>query len=156
MAIGDEVFLERLYAAEDRIADQAHGFDDKASYNLIILTFLLQMVDKLHFSHCMLVTWSLVICVSGGLAVAELCSVKHPVEDVTAFEQYREKIIKDNPGISTEELEQAAKQGLLISTKMRIEVTEHIMQRKTRLLVASYVTMVLALAMSIISLGYRG
>lgn len=153
MAIGDEMFLDRLYAAEDRVREQAHGFDDKASYLLIILTFLAELVERLRFSHRMLVLVSVLICISAVCAVAELGFVKYRNEDAVLYAEYRKEVIASNPGAASDVIGRLLRRGLMTATKKRILYNQRINQWKGYLLVTSYAAMVLALVTSIIKLA---
>ena len=149
MATGDEMFSERLYAAEDRIREQVNGFDDKASYLLVILTFLADFVEHLRFNRYLLIVVAAAICISALCAIFELAVVRYRAEDATAYEGYRKEMKAANSGLSDTALDSAMRQGMMAATKARILKNELINRRKGRLLVISYGAMLLALLISI-------
>lgn len=149
MAIGDAMFLERLYAAEDRVREQASGFDDKASYLLIILTFLAEFVEHLKFSGMLLDGVAVAICVSALCAILELAMVRYQEEDAVFYAEYRKETRVSNPGRTDAVIESAMRQGMMQSAKARIRHNERINRVKGRLLVGSYSTMLIALLMAI-------
>jgi hypothetical protein len=149
MAIGDDIILERLYAAEDLLQTQADALDTKAGILLAILTFLADFVTQLHFSPGSFIVVVAFLSISGLLSALPLMILKYKAEDAVRLEAYRNSVVKANSGLPKQEVEEAFKLGLIEASKDRVGDNGKFNQRKAKMVKASYIFLLLALILSI-------
>ena len=149
MAIGDDTILERLYAAEDLLQTQADALDTKAGILLAILTFLAEFVTQLHFSPGIFIVVVVALVVSGLLSALPLIILKYQREDAAALDTTRDKEVARYAGQTDEAIEEAFKRGLMVDAKGRLTCNEGLNKIKWRMLMASYISLLVALILSI-------
>ena len=100
--IGDDIILDRMYATEQTLLNQADALDMKASYLLIVLVFLAQLSATFIAQHDL--SWlsrgsqwvsCLLLIISAVFLLRELRIKPFKVESVLKFEEQREKIITE-------------------------------------------------------------
>jgi hypothetical protein len=100
--IGDDLILERMYAAEQALLSQADALDMKASYLLIVLVFLAQLSATFIARHDL--SWLFrgsqwlsctLLFVSSVFLMLELRVRRFKGEDVFDLEALRERIITE-------------------------------------------------------------
>lgn len=149
MAIGDDTILDRLYAAEDLLQTQADALDTKAGILLAILTFLADFITHLQFSKGIFVVVVVYLTISGLLSALPLMILKYEGEDAVALDAYRDKVVAGNAGLTDDVIEEAFKQGLMLSSKERVTRNSRFNQIKAKMIMASYISLLLALILSI-------
>jgi hypothetical protein len=149
MAIGDDIILERLYAAEDSLQTQADALDTKAGILLAILTFLADFVTHLQFSPVIFIVVVVSLVISGLLSALSLIFLRYQGENAAALDNTRDQVVAVNAGRSDEEMEALFKQGLMVDAKGRLKTNGGFNQTKAKMLIASYILLLLALILSI-------
>jgi hypothetical protein len=99
--IGDDLLLERMYAAEQVLLSQADALDMKASYFLVVLVFLAQLSTTLlsnpHLT-CLARGGQWISCVllfvAGAFLLLELQVKTFRAEDAKNLEAWRDGVIK--------------------------------------------------------------
>jgi hypothetical protein len=100
--IGDELILERMYAAEQVLLSQADALDMKASYLLVALVFLAQLSTTFllipNLAYCgKTMQWisCFLLTVAGVFLLLELRIEKFRTEDAVHLETWRDTVIND-------------------------------------------------------------
>jgi hypothetical protein len=155
MAIGDDIILERLYAAEDLLQTQADALDTKAGILLAILTFLADFVSHLQFSPVIFVVVVVSMVISGLLSALPLIILKYEGEDAAALDTTRDRVVVNNSGQTDDVIEEAFKQGLMLDAKGRLTRNSGFNQIKAKMIMASYILLVLALTLSIAQMAIQ-
>lgn len=152
MANHHDLILERLYAAEERLQDQAGKLDGKAGFLLVVLTFLAEITSHLRFSFWMQFTEIFALASSGALTIAALAILKYHVEPAETLAANWEDVSEANKAHPPDSIELAFQLGLAESSKDRIVHNEGLNDTKARLLIVAYVLMVIAFAIVVIEI----
>jgi hypothetical protein len=148
MAIGDDTILERLYAAEDLLQTQADALDTKAGILLAIITFLAEFVAQLHFSPVIFIVVVVCLSISGLLSALPLMILKYEAEDAAGLDTFRDLVVAKYAGQTEEAIEEKFKLGLMESSKDRLTSNGGFNQIKAKMIMASYISLLLALILS--------
>ena len=103
--IGDDLLLERMYAAEQVLLSQADALDMKASYFLVVLVFLAQLSTTL-LSNPHLVCLArygqwlscFLLFIAGVFLLLELKVKTFRAEDARNLEGWRDGVVKEGRG----------------------------------------------------------
>jgi len=143
--IGDEIILERMYAAEQVLLSQADALDMKASYLLVALVFLAQLsITFLSNPNLTCLAkggqWlsCLLLFLAGVFLLLELRIKTFRAEDAKDLEAWRDRVVKegeDQEGcvsspLSGDYLRSRLVWGLIESSKPRIVAGERNNGRK--------------------------
>lgn len=151
--IGDELILERLYAAEQVLLSQADALDMKASYLLVVLVFLAQLSTTI-LSRSNLTSFDkesqwlscLLLVGAGVFLLLELQIKCFRVEDAVNFEAWRDRVVSAGKQLGEYDaslhpdsyLRSRLVWGLIEASKPRILKGEKNNKRKVRHLNLAY------------------